>query len=128
MGLNIKNLDMHQSPGGPFLPYIQKGKASEVMAIMKVDDSVIVVLDEILEIEDERSKAFLCKQRRHMEKQQTKLIGAELSPRLNGAVWMKRTELIADVVAPTTKNRFLSQRAPAQYILVNCRPEIYAAV
>lgn len=51
---------------------------------------------------------------------------AELCLGPNGTIFIFQSEKIKNPSIPITDEVFKSQRAPAPYIGVNCRPDIYA--
>lgn len=100
----------------------------EAMVILQADKSLIDGSDELLKMEHKGSIADTCKARKWLEELPTTFDGVELPLRWNWLIVMTPTKLIGNLAAPTTKHWFRSQRALAEYIEVNRRPDISATV
>lgn len=100
----------------------RKGGTLEAMVPLQSDSSDIVWSDEFLEVEDERSKAFVCRLGNYLEVLQTTFNVVELFLRRNGAISLTQTKKNENFVTPAKEDRFRGQRALVEYIGLNCRP------
>lgn len=99
-----------------------------VMVILQVDDSLIVGTKSFLRTEDEMSAAFLSKLRKAIGKTKILIHGVELSLTSEKKIRVTQQKKILDLKTPTTQESFRRRRALAQYIGVNCRPDICITV
>lgn len=96
--------------------------------MLDVDDSLGIRSDQFLREEESESKRLVVKPRATLSRDPTEFNGIVLSRSNNGIVCLTQATKIDMLDMPSTLSFFGSQRAAAQYIGVNRRPDLSAAV
>lgn len=100
----------------------------KAIIVILVDESVFAGSDKFLEVDDERSKARICKPGKCLEELSSIINGAEVYLHLGGMVKMTRTKNYENFLKLRTKAGFRSHSALGKYITVSCRLDVCATV
>lgn len=98
------------------------------MVNLQVHDSFIVGMESFLRAENEMGAVFLSKRRTTIEKAKTLFNRIRLSVTSKKKIRITQQKKILGLNTPTTQEKARSQRALAQYIFLNTRPDICASV
>lgn len=125
---HMDKLDMKRTTADPcVLVKRRNGKLSGLVAL-QVDDSLTLGDDAFLEEEEQSSGTFKSKERIMLGTEVMAFNGVRVSRIANGGIKMDQGDKIRSLSFPTSDKQFASKRAMAQYIGVNCRPDVCAPV
>ena len=124
---HLENLGMTRTKADPCVLVKRKGNTIDGVIMLQVDDSLGFGTPAFLDLEESASKLFRCKPRTGITSKPISFNGIMINKLQNG-YRMSQTDKVDRLTIATTQKAFSSQRAAAQYIGVNTRPDICAAV
>lgn len=96
--------------------------------VLQFDDSLTLADAKFKLDEEQEEKTFKTKPISQLADTPISFNGVQLANGTNGIIIRDQAEKIKRLTIPTTEKYFASARAMAQYIGVNCRPDVGAAV
>ena len=124
---HLEVLHMTRSRVDPCVLYRTKNDKLEGMILLQVDDSLGMGNDEFLLEEERASNKFRCKERTPISSRPVEFNGITLMNNM-GTYTMMQADKILKLRVPTNNAEYISQRALAQYVGVNVRPDVCAPV
>lgn len=121
-------LNMKRSTSDLCLLFKRNGDKLDGLIFFQVDDSLGVGSESFLGKEENASKDFRCKPRTMITKDPISFNGIQITKKAGNIYQIAQPDEITDLVITTDQKVFAGQRASAQYVGVNTRPEICAAV
>lgn len=124
---HLDTLHMTRSKSDPCV-LIKRSKGQlEGLILLQVDDTLGLGTTNFMEEEQHHSQAFRCKPRTRLSAIPTTFNGITITSHDN-MIKIQQTEKIMKLKPATTDKEFASQRALAQYIGVNVRPDTCAPI
>lgn len=125
---HIDRLGMRQSAVDPCVLIRNSEQGLEGLILLKVDDTLGLGTTKFLEEEQEASKHFRSKPRTKLGPNPTAFNGLEIARHDDGIITITQEDKIYRIRTPTSQAELASQRALAQYVGVNTRPDVCAAI
>ena len=114
---------MHRTTSDPCVLLKHDGNTLEGLILLQVDDSLGFGTDLFLTTEEAASATFRCKPRTAITNKPVTFNGINIHKQEHQYI-MKQEDKIDRLIISSTEKEFTSQRAAAQYIGVNTRPDI----
>lgn len=126
---HINELNMNSTSGDSCLLYKSKEGYVDGVVTLQVDDTFGHGSSEFLELEDEKSKAFICKPRNLLKPEESQNFnGSTILYDKAGDYHLHQKEKLSNIQLPQTKEDLISLRAKLQYIGCSTRPDLCAQV
>lgn len=125
---HIDKLEMTRSKSDPCVLFRRSHDGLDEIILLQVDDALGIGTNAFIDGESEASKEFQCKERTMLTEKPVKFNGIQIRQQSTGEIEITQTDKVERLKMPKEEKEFTSQRALAQYVGVNTRPDICTAV